>query len=84
MQRGHEQRDFLIQVMVGLATEKGAQQKLDELMSENKITEALLSDSTLGGVVDDLNVESDTGYQVFSRDGQPPVLGCEWRVRVYG
>lgn len=84
MQRGHEERDFLIQVMTGLATDKGAQQKLDEFMSEDKITAAVLTDPTLGGVVDDCSVLGDSGYQIFSRDGQPPVLGCEWRVRVYG
>ena len=89
MQRGHVERDFLVQVMVGLADSRGAQDTLDDLMSEeaggtNRVVEAILSDPTLGGACDDVTVVSDSGYQVFSREGQPPLLGCEWRVRVYG
>ena len=89
MQRGHVTRDFLVQAMVGMADSRGAQEFLDDLLSEeaggtNRVVEAILSDPTLGGACSDLMVVDDSGYQIFSREGQPPVLGAEWRVRVYG
>lgn len=84
LNRGTEQRDFLVQAMTGLANDKGAQIVLDKMLSDDSVIQAILSDPSLGGVVDDITVVSDTGYQVFARDGQPPLLGAEWRVRVYG
>lgn len=83
MSRGHEQRDFKIQAMVGLASDQAAQKKLDVLISEDAVPEAL-------EIIEDddpwesINLESDTGYTKFEKDGSAPLLGVEWTVRVYG
>lgn len=81
--RGHEQRDFKIQVLVGLSSDVGAQKKLDDLLSDDAVTQAVLVEAS-DDPWDDINVESDTGYTKFEKDGSAPLLGVEWTVRVYG
>lgn len=82
-QRGHEQRDFIIQVAAPLSVDIGAQKRLDVLISENAIQAALDVDEN-DDPWDTINVESDTGYTKFEKDGSAPLLGVEYTVRVYG
>lgn len=79
----HEDRNFIIQVMVGLQTDVGAQKKLDTLISEDAIWTALQEEAA-DDPWDDINVVSDTGYTKFEKDGSAPLLGVEYTVRVIG
>lgn len=75
-----------VQVFVSTVTDDGAQETLDEMLAPSgpySVVEVLEKDSSLGGIVDDLIVESCTGYRTFARtDGGDPLLGAEWRVHV--
>lgn len=81
--RGHEQRDFMVQIAAPLSADIGAQKKLDALISANAIPEALSVEAS-DDPWEDINVESDTGYTKFEKDGSAPLLGVEYTVRVYG
>ena len=75
-----------IQAFAALLSDQGAQQKLDPLLAPSgpqSVKQAAEAEPTLGGVIDDVHVESCTGYRVYARPGGPePVLGAEWRVRL--
>lgn len=80
----HEQRDFVIQVIVGLQTDVGAQKRLDSMISEAAVPAALFAEDEADAPWDDINLESDTGYTRFEKEGSAPLLGVEYTVRVYG
>lgn len=85
LQRGGDQNDVIVRAFVGLAIDKGAQIKLDRLLTSSgpsSIKEAIESDDTLGGACDDLRVRTCTGYQVFPRADGRSVLGASWTVQV--
>ena len=83
---GTDDWTFTVQAIVGLSSDIGAQQKLDELLARSgpsSVKEALEQRPALGGLVDDVRVESCTGYRIYARSQvQEPVLGAEWRVKV--
>lgn len=84
--RGLDVYVVTVRVFVGLASDVGAQKQLDEFLDKDgtsSVKEAIESDPTLGGVVDDLSVKSSSGYRVFEAGGRP-VLGAEWDVELYG
>ncbi len=75
-----------VQAFVGLASDQGAQQLLDEFLSadgDNSVKQALEGDVTLGGIVQSLHVTNASGEQVYVRDQGGPVLGSEWTVQVW-
>lgn len=85
MGRGHDDWAMLVQVFVGVSSDIGAQQRLDRMIAPagaESVKEALEADATLAGVVDDLRVESCSGYRVYPLEGRGSVLGAEWRVKV--
>lgn len=78
--------DFTIQAYVAVATDIGSQARLDRLLADDgaeSVRAALESDTTLGGLCDDLIVVSRTGYTLFAPEGRGSVLGAEWTVRVF-
>lgn len=86
MRNGLEFWHMLVQAQVGLLSDIGAQQKLDEMLATSGATSvkaALESDRTLGGVAADLKVDRCSGYQEFGRQDGSTVLGCDWSVTVY-
>ncbi|HEX7099664.1 MAG TPA: hypothetical protein VF377_10515 [Acidimicrobiia bacterium] len=82
-QRGHEQRDFIIQLGAPLTSDIGAQKAIDALISKQVIPTALDVKAD-DDPWDDINLDSDTGYTRFEKDGSAPLLGVEFTVRVYG
>lgn len=85
MVRGVDQWTFTVQAFVGLIDAKGAQVKLDALLAPSgsqSVKQLLEVDRTLAGVVADLHVTGCSGYRVYPRDPNPPVLGAEWTVSV--
>lgn len=83
--RGHDRWAMTVRVFVGLTTDIGAQKRLDTYLAPSGATSvktALESDLTLGGTVQDLHVTGCSGYRVYPRQGQAPVLGAEWQLTV--
>ena len=76
---------FTVSVIVARATERPAENALDAYTSADgpaSVKAAIEADRTLGGIVDDLIVESCTGIQtITANDGD--YLGIESLVRVY-
>jgi len=78
-------------VLTGLAslgsTDVGAQKILDRWLARtgpSSVRAAIESDRTLGGVVQEVEVPSASGYRIYQRDGSGGVaLGAEWTVIVY-
>src|SRR4029077_10195860 len=82
-QRGLDNWPFTVQAFVGLTSDIGAQALLDTFIAPSgsqSIKTVLESDSTLGGLVNDVTVVSCTGYRIYRRDGAAPVLGAEWHL----
>jgi len=86
--RGHDEWALTVMAMVGLASDIAAQQKLDEMLApsgSSSVKDALEpapGAPALGGVVQDIRVETCTGYRVYARPTSEAVLGAEWRVKV--
>ncbi len=86
MQGGTHLWTMRVQAGVGLATDQGSQALLDSYLSADgaqSIKQAIEADTSLGGIVADLHVESANGEQVYVRDQGGPVLGSEWTVQVW-
>lgn len=84
-QRGWDNWTLIVRVMVGSALDKGAQRHLDRMMASSgseSVKAAIEADTTLGGMVDDLQVTECTGARLMSREGGPMMLGAEWTVEV--
>lgn len=76
---------FVVRAFVGSSVDEGAQKRLDALMESDGATSvraALESDSTLGGVAQDVTVSALRGPRIYQRAGGPALLGCEWVVDV--
>lgn len=86
MQNGHDLFPFAVMAFVGIASDIGAQKRLDEFISATgaaSVKAAIEADKTLGGLACRAIVESCSGYREYALPNQPgPVLGAEWRVRV--
>lgn len=76
---------MLVQGIAGAPTDKSAQQRLDRWLSpvgDENVWAALESDSTLGGIVDDVTVTGCDGTQPFVLDNGTEVLGSTWHVQI--
>jgi len=85
MQRGMDRWTFRVVALAGLASDIGAQKKLDEFLAPSGATSvkaAVEADRTLGGVVDDLRVTAATGYRTYGQPGGQVHLGVEFTVDV--
>jgi hypothetical protein len=85
MRRGLDKWRFTVQAFVPFTNDAAPQILLDGFLNPSgstSVKQALEQDSTLGGVVADVNVVSMSGYKVYVRDGGGPVLGAEWRVEI--
>jgi hypothetical protein len=73
MGRGLDKWTFTVQAFVALASDIGAQVKLDAFLAPSgsqSVKAAIEADGTLGGIVADTSVVSCTGYRVYARDGR--------------
>lgn len=86
MQNGAETWSFVVQVIVALGTDEGAQRKLDELLESSgalSVKAALEADEDLGGLVSSVTVTRTTGYRTYNLGPtQQEALGAEWTVSV--
>ncbi len=83
--RGHDDWTMTVMAMVGLVSDKGAQQRLDEMLAPSgpsSVKAALEQQPPLGGAVQDIRVETCSGYRVYAQAGAQPVVGAEWRVKI--
>jgi len=86
MQGGVHRPTFTVTAYVALVSDQGAQRLLDRYLAADgdlSIKQALESDRTLGGLVQDLHVTGATGEQPYARDQGGPVLGSDWTVEVW-
>lgn len=84
--RGLDEWTFVVQALVGEQTDRGAQELLDEFLApagDKSIKEAIESDRTLNGVVDDLRVTRVDSYREYAVNNRLAALGAEWRVSVF-
>lgn len=86
MGRGLDTSMFTVQAFVGLVSDLGAQQKLDEYLDPagaRSVKAAVETDKTLAGLVSSVRVTDASGYKLYVLEGsQGPVLGCEFTVEV--
>jgi len=85
MQRGGDQNEVLVQAFVSLVSDIGGSMKLDRFMKSSGPTsmkEAIQSDPTLGGIIDDLRVTRCSGHTVYRRNDNQQVIGSTWYVQV--
>ena len=78
--RGHAELTFIVRVMVGAVGDIGPQKRLLRLMSTSgseSVSEALESDTTLGGACEDLRVGECSGFRRYRENR---ALGAEWTV----
>lgn len=86
LQRGLDKWMFTVQAFVGMVSDLGAQQRLDQLIDpkgSGSLKQAVESDIYLGGIAADVSALTCSGYRVYQRDQGGPVLGAEWAVQVY-
>ncbi len=84
MNSGLQDWTFLVQVFVGVATDQGAQILLDSYLSPDgprSVKAALEVDPRLGGLIQDMDVLSAAGEQIYIIDNRQ-YLGSEWTVRI--
>ena len=85
MAGGHTELTFVVFVLVGMASEVGAQQQLDQMLDTEgaQSVKALLeADQTLDGAAFSVHVPSRTGERLYRRTVSTPLLGAEWTVLV--
>ena len=83
LRRGLDSYVVTVRVFVGMASDVGAQKRLDLILASSgsgSVKAAIESDPTLGGKCDDLRVRSASGYRVYGAEGR--LLGAEWDVEV--
>lgn len=86
MGRGLDIYNLTVQAFYAFTADIDNQQALDELLDPNgamSVKDAIESDPTLGGEVDDLHVTDCSGYQIRTRPDNTALLTAEWRVTVY-
>jgi len=82
--RGLDRWIFTCQVMIGLASDIGAQLTLYKYLSEERsVKTAVESDPQLGGRVADLRVTRCGGVQFLTVEGRGPYVAAEWSIEVY-
>lgn len=86
MGRGLDELVFVVRVVVPLSMDIGSQVNLDAYRAGSgarSFKQALEADDTLGGVCDSLRVTSISRDTVYVTEGNPPALGCEFRVEIH-
>jgi hypothetical protein len=86
MGRGLDRIEMNVQLFVGLISDIGAQQTLDQYRAGSgalSVKQAIESDRTLAGAVGDLHVMTASQPQLFTGGSHGPLLMCEWTVEVY-
>ncbi len=83
---GNNSMNFTVRARVNTPDNDGAQELLLTMMdprADESVALAILSDTTLGGKVDDVAVEGPSDYGVFVEpSGAGAFLSCTWRARV--
>lgn len=83
--RGGDVLFITVQALIADNFEQSAQDRLDRLLAGSgplSMKAAIESDTTLGGLVDDLRVVSSDDYQVYTPQGQGASLGADWTVQI--
>jgi len=86
MGRGLDTWHLVVEVFVALTTDKGAQLRLDPYMAGEGATSlkaAIEADGSLGGVCDDLRVESIVGVGEYNLGDRGVMLGFRTLVTLY-
>lgn len=84
MGNGLEFWHFVVEAYFPATSDKGAQVNLDELVKgSNTVKDAIESDTTLGGLAQNLEVSEARGYGEYARADATSALGCRWDVTVY-
>jgi hypothetical protein len=86
MTRGHDEWSFTIQGFVS-GTDRGSQRLLDELIDTQgqfSVKNRLESDKTLGGLIEDMRVTTQSTARMVEIPGGNPMLLVEWTVLIYG
>jgi hypothetical protein len=84
MQRGGDSTIMIVRAFVSASLDQGAQINLDKMLAssgESSVKEAIESDTTLGGAVDDLRVTRCSGYRLYRPD-TGPLLGAQWFTQI--
>jgi len=77
---------MLIRVFVAGVTDKGSQQRLDAYLApagDESVKAAIESDTTLGGLIQDLHVTQATGEQTYTMNDNTQMIGSEWTVELW-
>lgn len=89
-QRGSDDWEITVQLLVAAGFDMGAQAKLDEYLATSgpRSVKAALEDDrpgpcTLGGLVQDLHVVRDEGLQRIVTEGGVEAVGSTWTVLIY-
>lgn len=86
MGRGLDVVNFTIETFVAFGLDQGGQMRLDRLLSPSgseSVKEAIESDKTLGGMVQDLHVSRMSAYRIVTLPNQnDPALSADWIVAV--
>ncbi len=84
---GNNTLNFDVRARINTPDSGGAQEVLLGMMdptATESVAQAILSDRTLGGTIDDLNVEGPSDYGVFVEpSGAGAFMSATWRVVVY-
>lgn len=84
MGRGVDEQAYVVQALISLTTDRGAQARLDRMLEPtgaDSMKTAIESDRTLGGIVPGLRVTKASGLQTYVIKGVEYV-GCDWTVKL--
>ena len=84
--RGLDQLTIVVRLTVTVTLDIAAQIKLDEYLAPSgaaSVKTLIEAEPTLGGKVQDLRVESASGYQTTATKDGGIALSCDWALRVF-
>lgn len=87
MGNGHHNWTLTVEAFAALVTDEGAQEVLDRMVADDgdySVKAAIESDSTLGGLVEDVTVTRTYDYGLRLKADGTLVLGCKWDVEIMG
>jgi hypothetical protein len=86
MQNGAETWNLIVEALVGMVSDEGAQLQLDQYLDtsgSSSLMGALEKDQSLGGLVSGVTVTRISGYRQYQLGGtQGLALGSQWTVSV--
>lgn len=85
MAGGLDEQTLLIRAMISYAADLGAQSKLDSVLGRGAgtIKSAIEADPTLGGVVEDCWIQSQSDYKALIPEQGTPLLAVEFTAVTY-